>query len=180
MEYIPGLDMQTYLQHNNEKFLSSFLLNLFDYFNYLSLDKDYTEVYHNKLEWIDSDTNLPFTRQELIETLPKVLPQSVYHGDLTLENILYSFGRFCMIDPVTVEYDSYIFDIAKLRQDLNCKWFLRNSDVRLDTKLKDIEDRILQAHPMAYNNGLLILMLLRVYLHTEKNDENYKIGRAHV
>ena len=37
MEYIPGLDMQTYLQHNNEKFLSSFILNLLDHFNFLSV-----------------------------------------------------------------------------------------------------------------------------------------------
>lgn len=173
MEYIPGLDMQTYLQHNNEKMLTKYILDLFNSFSLNAVDKDYTEVYNYKLKWMDADVRLPFTRQELIDTLPKVLPKSYYHGDLTLENIIYSFGTFYMIDPVTIEYDSYVFDIAKMRQDLHCKWFLRNSDVRLDTKLRNIEDRLLNKYPEANNNQLLILMLLRVYLHTEKNDENY-------
>ena len=173
MQYIQGLDMQTYLKHNNEKLLTKYILDILDALAFIPTSKDYTEVYNEKLEWMDTDTSLPFTKEDLIITLPKVLPQSFYHGDLTLENILYSFCNFYMIDPVTIEYDSFVFDIAKMRQDLHCKWFLRKSDDRLDTKLKNIEDKILNKYPVANNNGLLILMLLRVYLHTEKNDENY-------
>ena len=78
-----------------------------------------------------------------------------------------------MIDPVTIEYDSYIFDIAKMRQDLECKWFLRNSDIKLDTKLQQIQDRLKEEYPQAFDDSLLILMLLRVYLHTTKGDSNY-------
>ena len=79
-----------------------------------------------------------------------------------------------MIDAVTVEYDSYIFDIAKMRQDLECKWFLRGTNVRLETKLQTIQETLRDLYPKAFNNSLLILMLLRVYLRTKKNDNNYK------
>ena len=78
-----------------------------------------------------------------------------------------------MIDAVTVEYDSYIFDIAKMRQDLECKWFLRNTDLRLDTKLQRIQDKLRRWYPDAFDDSLLILMLLRVYLHTKIGDKDY-------
>ena len=125
------------------------------------------------MSWIDSIEDLPFTKKELINKLPKILPQSIYHGDMTLENIINTNSQFCFIDPVTIEYDSYIFDIAKLRQDLECKWFLRNSDIKLDTKLQQIQDRLKEEYPQAFDDSLLILMLLRVYLHTTKGDSNY-------
>ena len=79
-----------------------------------------------------------------------------------------------MIDPVSIEYDSYIFDLAKLRQDLNCKWFLRDKNIKLDVKLQNLEDQIFSKFGFAKNDYLLILMLLRVYLHTKDGDSNRK------
>jgi thiamine kinase-like enzyme len=118
------------------------------------------------LEWVDKE-DLPFTKDELIAKLPKILPQSQYHGDLTLENILHTSNEFYMIDAVTIEYDSYIFDIAKLRQDLELGWFTRKDNVMLDVKTKHIQQRILRQYPEADNDYLLILMLLRVYRHSK-------------
>jgi thiamine kinase-like enzyme len=124
------------------------------------------------LEWLPKD--FLFTKEELIERLPKVLPQSVYHGDLTLENILYTGPGFHLIDPVTIEYDSFIFDIAKLRQDLVCRWFIRNNDVKLETKLQFIDNELQKYYTEACDNSLLILMLLRVLKHCETGDNNYQ------
>ena len=90
----------------------------------------------------------------------------MYHGDLTLENIMHSDAGFYMIDPVTSEYDSYIFDIAKMRQDLECKWFVRKEHLKLDVKLEYIQNKILDEFPLANNDYLLILMLLRVWNYT--------------
>ena len=39
------------------------------------------------------------------------MPQTTYHGDFTLENLIYDGDEFIMIDPVTIEYDSYVFDL---------------------------------------------------------------------
>jgi thiamine kinase-like enzyme len=105
-----------------------------------------------------------------LNCLPATLPSSNYHGDLTLENIIFTEDRgFFLIDCVSIEYDSFIFDIAKLRQDLSCGWFLRYSDIKLDSKLKLIQQQILEKYPQANDSYLLILMLLRVYKHSKPN-----------
>jgi RIO-like serine/threonine protein kinase len=174
MEYIHGLDMKNYLIHNNTHQLFNFLCDLLDSFSENSELKDYTETYYNKLKWLDDCDEMPFTKEELIDKLPKVLVKSTYHGDLTLENIMYTDPGFHLIDPVTIEYDSYIFDIAKLRQDLECKWFLRNTNVKLEVKLQNLQNKLRYHYEWAFDDNLLILMLLRVYLHTKQGDDNHK------
>ena len=174
MEYIHGLDMKSYLTSGNIELLANFIIANLNKFAKNSIVKDYSEVYNHKLAFVDTANDLPFTKDELIARLPKKLPSSNYHGDLTLENILHSNDSFYMIDAVTIEYDSYIFDIAKLRQDLECKWFLRNSKLMLDVKLQNLQEKILSRFSGAENDNLLILMLLRVYQHTQENDDNRK------
>ena len=175
MQYVHGLDIKTYLTHNNIGDLSKFIIATFKAFSSQAIkEKDYTETYHHKLKWIDSNSDLPFTKNELINRLPKILPSTMYHGDLTLENIIHSDTGFHMIDPVTTEYDSYIFDIAKMRQDLECKWFLRDTDIKLDTKLQQLQDNIKEVYPEAFDDNFLILMLLRVLSHCQECDEDYK------
>lgn len=174
MEYLHGLDMKTYLIHNNIYRLMNFICDTLDSFSDDSVMKDYTETYHKKLSWLDDCTEMPFTKNQFIDRLPKLLPSSTYHGDFTLENIMYTDPGFHMIDPVTIEYDSYIFDIAKLRQDLECKWFLRNTDVKLEVKLQNLQEKLKHQYPEAFDDNLLILMLLRVYLHTKPGDDNHK------
>jgi RIO-like serine/threonine protein kinase len=163
MEYIHGLDMKNYLKSNDTSKLLTFILKTMVSFSMNSKMKNYTDVYYEKLKWLDSCDNMPFTKEELISKLPTSLPQTKYHGDFTLENIIHTEKQFYMIDAMTSEYDSYIFDIAKLRQDLESKWFLRNDNVKIDVKLKNLQDEILEFYPIANNNALVILMLLRVY-----------------
>jgi thiamine kinase-like enzyme len=129
--------------------------------------KDYTQTYIKKLQEINFD-KLPFTCEQLLDRLPRQLPSSNYHGDLTLENIIWTADRgFFLIDCATTEYDSYIFDIAKLRQDLELGWFTRKDNAMLNVKTKHIQQKILQQYPIANNDYLLILMLLRVYRHSQ-------------
>lgn len=176
MEYIHGLDMRNYLKSHDVTKLCSFLNGLFFNFSFdseIQPFKDYTETYHKKLEWLNDSFGFPFTKEELIDRLPKLLPQTTYHGDLTLDNIIHNNDKFYMIDAITSEYDSYIFDIAKLRQDLECKWFIRNYDLKIDVKLKNLQDDIMEYCPRANDDNLLILMLLRVYPYVDVNDKNY-------
>jgi len=173
LEYIHGLDMCTYLQSNGIEDLKKFIFDTLDRFAKNSQDRDYTEIYNKKLQWLDGIDALPFTRGELVERLPKILPSGIYHGDLTLENILFASDRFYMIDGVYIEYDSYVFDIAKMRQDLECKWFLRHDPVKIDIKLQNLQREILDRYPLANDDNLLILMLLRVLAHANPNTFNY-------
>jgi len=164
MEYIHGLDMKSYLSVRDTRRLTDFLIKILSFFSENSKMRDYTEIYKERLKYIKLSSDIIFTKEQLLEKLPKRLPQSKYFGDLTLENVIYGEdGQFYLIDGMTSEYDSYIFDIAKLRQDLECKWFLRNTKLLLDIKVEAIQDKILETFELANNNYLLILMLLRVY-----------------
>ena len=168
MEYIHGLDMKSYLAVRDTKRLTEFLINVLSKFSEDVHMTDYTDVYIDKLKYIKLPSEMLFTKEQLLEKLPKRLPRSKYFGDLTLENIIYGEnGQFHLLDGMTSEYDSYIFDIAKLRQDLECKWFLRNTKLLLDVKVENIQDKLLERFELANNNYLLILMLLRVYRYTK-------------
>ena len=167
MEYLHGLDIKSYLRTNNYEKLLEFLLCILEKFSTVIMNKDYTEIYIKKLQEINFD-ELPFTCEQLLDRLPRQLPSSNYHGDLTLENIIWTADRgFFLIDCATTEYDSYIFDIAKLRQDLELGWFTRKDNAMLNVKTKHIQQKILQQYPTANNDYLLILMLLRVYRHSQ-------------
>lgn len=170
LEYIHGLDIKNYLlTHNSENFIN-FFTSFFEFLSKDTVEKDYTQVYIDKLNQVDFRDKLCFNKDQLLEKLPKVLPASEYYGDLTLENIIYSEQEgFVLIDCQTIEYDSYIFDIAKLRQDLECKWFIRNDKLILDVKLNHIQQALLEQYPLANNDYLLILMLLRIYRYTNPN-----------
>lgn len=180
MEYIHGLDMKTYLTTHSHEHLLDFLLGIFNKFAETTEIKDYREVYSLKLSQINFEDSLPFTKKELLDRLPNVLPKTQYHGDLTLENILYNEKRgFVLIDCQTSEYDSFIFDISKMRQDLECKWFLRNDNLMIDVKLKHIQKELIDRFPQSSNDYLLILMLLRVYRYTQPNsfEQNFILDR---
>lgn len=172
MEYIHGVDMKNYLLDNSTFRLTAFLVDHLSYFSRYSISKDYTDTYRDWFSKVDR-WEFSFTKEQLIEKLPKVLPQSTYHGDMTLENVIYTRSGFYFIDPVTLPFDSYVFDIAKLRQDIDCKWFLRNDKHKLEAKLFNMSETILSEFPEANNDYILILMLLRVYCHCEKNTLEY-------
>lgn len=165
LEYIPGLDIKNYLIQHNPKLLIKFII---DVVNKLKLSsstnrKNYTEIYKQKINWI---SNLfSFSIDNIIDVLPKYFFESDYFGDFTLENIIYNKKRgFIIIDPATIEYDSWVFDLAKLNQDLTCKWFLRDDKTNLDTKLKIIKNS-LEEEFGEFDKNLTILMLLRIYRH---------------
>lgn len=164
MEYIHGLDIKTYLKSHQPNRLTQFIINTVEQLKSTSLTKDYREVYCQKLGEIDFSL-LNFTAEDLLERLPTQYPQSNYIGDLTLENIIYTEDGFYLIDSATIEYDSWVFDIAKLRQDLDLGWFTRNSDLVLDVKTNYIKQQLLEQYPEAANDYIFILQLLRVYKH---------------
>lgn len=175
MEYIQHEDMKTFLTNHNITDLVNFIKKTIDILSENTIEKDYSKVYDQKLSvfpWNRYD--LPFTASELYSKLPKSLPSSEFHGDFTLENILYDLKNdFVLIDPLTTEYDSYVFDLAKLRQDITCKWFIRNEKIYFDTKLR-VLDETLKQYQHYDNDYLLILMLMRVLPYTYfDNDKNF-------
>jgi hypothetical protein len=171
MKYIPHVDMVTWLLHNPIDQFISWMIDCINKLKEQSFDKNWEEVYNTKLTSTSLDqywSKLKFTSDELIARLPKQLPASNYHGDLTMENCIYSNdGQFYMIDPITTDYNSWIFDLAKLMQDLESGWFIRNKKVIIQGKLWAIRSFLLDTFPQINNPNLLILMLLRVLPYTK-------------
>ena len=92
MEYLHGLDVKSYLKINNYDKLLEFLLCVLRKLSENSVDKDYTNTYLKKMQEIQFD-EFVFTPDQLLQRLPKILPSSDYHGDLTLENIIFTQDR---------------------------------------------------------------------------------------
>lgn len=177
MEYIAGLDMRTYISRCNLRNLIDFLHSTLSEFKKDSQPKNYSNTFTDSLAFIQTDNALPFSATELYARLPKVLPASkYYHGDLTLENLIYSRNsKFVMIDVSSGVYDSYIFDIAKLRQDLDAHWFLRRTPLDLSTQLEIIKRSLNNVFPEAFDDHLYILMLLRVYKYCQSGTLEFNL-----
>ena len=59
------------------------------------------------------------------------LPETECHGDLTLENIMFtSTGRFTLIDFDVVELSSAFLDLCKVLQDTSGLWCLRRMAIK--------------------------------------------------
>lgn len=165
MEFIPGTMMKEYFIYNGAKRFSEYFIGLMDKFSITPVIKNYRETYIQKLSKIDFN-EFSFTMMELVDRLPQVLPSGLYHGDMTLDNIIFNDRKdeFVLIDPLTSEYDSFVFDIAKFGQDVRCGWFIRKDKINLSSVLQTIYDEVFKRFPeIISNNELLILMLLRVY-----------------
>lgn len=180
MEYIPHDDMITWLLHNPIDQFVNWILDCIAKLKRNSVAQEWQTVYRARLAvpalapyW----PQLPFTAEELIAQLPHSIPASSYHGDLTMDNCIHGFdGRFYLIDPITSDYASWVFDLAKLMQDLECGWFIRNKDAMLQGKLWSIKSAIVAEHPISDNKNLIILMLLRVLPYTNNDqDRNFII-----
>ena len=174
MEYIDGVDMRTYLLDNDPEPLLNFLTLVLTKFTMCIETVNYQFTAEDFLDMIDLD-GMPFSAAEILQSIPTKLPKSPYHGDLTLENILWHPTKgFYLIDAQSGIWDSYIFDICKLRQDIECGWFLRNNPAELDQKLQYLQQGLLTQWPDAANPALLTLMLLRVYRYCDAHSEEQK------
>lgn len=176
MEYIQGLSIKDFLKIYDPNILSNFLINFFDTCFQDSRLRDYSEVIEIKLDSFDFFNLLRFKKQQILDKIPKMYPRSFYHGDLTLENIIFSNGKFYLIDGSISRFNSWVFDLAKLRQDLHCRWFLRNeSNIGLYTNVEIVNRKIEQKYGQFYNDYLLVFMLMRVLAYAIRKDDKPSI-----
>ena len=179
MEYIHGLDLRTYLINYSSYDLAEFLLSTLQAFAKSCCEKNYSSTYDLFLSQVNFEV-LPFSQQQLTQSLPKKLPCSQYHGDLTLENIIWNQRGFVMIDCSSGPWDSWIFDFYKLQQDLKCQWFLRKNPAKIENKLSYINNQLIDKLNIELEPSLIILMLLRVLNHCQPNDADAKFILQHI
>lgn len=186
MEYIQGMPMYDFVHYYGIHPVYKDIKEYITFFQEDTIDFDYTPVYNRFLEEIDF-AHLPFTSAELVDKLPKILPRSrYYHGDFTLGNMIhygYTWQTY-LIDPVSTVFDSWVFDVAKLRQDLEGLWFIRDDGIEwrehIGGILVELSDSLRSKYPRAYDDNLYILMLLRVYRHCQPNTLEYNLIRNEI
>jgi tRNA A-37 threonylcarbamoyl transferase component Bud32 len=168
MRYLDGLTIADYIDEDrNLDQLIEFCKFVIDQSFNNSVDKDITTALQDKFLSLDQlvpKELLNFKLHTLYDRLPKQVPCGVSHGDLTLENIIYWNDDFYLIDAHYTLLDSPVFDCAKLRQDSECGWFVRNHSTNLafDDRIKYVNEKIKSFNNYTQDDNLLIFMLLRV------------------
>lgn len=168
MDYIPGRSMYPYLETNGIDDLVAYISKCFHLFNSISTPYDFTRELDdkfNELEYrLPPNIKLPFELHELRSLLPNTMPKGVCHGDFSLDNILYYQDKFYLIDSSHKTLNSWWLDAAKITQDINAHWFIRNLNpsVELLVKLRELNYQLSQTFDVINNQYLSCFMLLRV------------------
>ncbi len=110
------------------------------------------------------------------------------HGDLTLENVIFSQGRFYLIDFLDSFADSWLIDVAKLFQDLETYWSYRHEPLDHNARLRcHVLKRMISRRILAMDNGvallmtvyhLLLLNLLRIIPYAAGEQTHFILDRA--
>lgn len=155
MEYIRGTSLELYLQSctiDKIEIISGFLVNLIkENKNTLSpgehgrdfVKSKCTTIYNNlqtfhKNESINKAYDI-LCNHEWIQTL-----KSPSHGDLTLENIIYSYdGDFYLIDFLDTFNNTWIGDVSKILQDLIVGWSFRYQFITTNAISENTKVRVL-------------------------------------
>lgn len=158
MEYINGLDMATYLETENIDPLIEFLSEYISWANSDSILHNFKYEIDEKIVLLNDHIDL----KGLINDT--VMPKSLIHGDLTLENILWYNGEFYFIDANPTNLNSIYFDANKLRQDLDCLWFVRDRKKRLEIRIacRRISEKLKRRFDFMRNDAIMVFMLSRI------------------
>jgi len=163
MEYIQGQDMKSYLESATTKDIYKLISYIEDYFDYC-LDNSsqynfYSEITNKTRSLIK---NIDLTLK--VNDLSSVKPKSLIHGDFTLENIIFANNKFYMIDANPTDLESIHFDGNKLRQDIDCLWFVRNEQNKLNYSINcsKISNELKRKYDFMNDDNLLIFMLSRI------------------
>ena len=81
-----------------------------------------------------------------------------------MSNILFYKDQFYLIDANPTDINSIEFDANKLRQDLDCLWFVRNQNKNLTYKIvcDKISNHLKNKWEFMRNDYILIFMLIRI------------------
>jgi tRNA A-37 threonylcarbamoyl transferase component Bud32 len=171
MDYINGQDMKSYLLTATEKEIQNLIDFISGYVNWCldnSTNVDFYEQVYSKIMTLGNDINISYLLKEKWSDIP----QSLIHGDFTLENIMYANGKFYLIDANPTELNSVYFDINKLRQDLDCLWFVRNEKEKIHYKIvcEKISKELKKRFNFMQKDTIMVLMLSRILPYTKDSD----------
>jgi tRNA A-37 threonylcarbamoyl transferase component Bud32 len=183
MEYINGVDMKTYIFNGNQSDINK-LFGFLDFYITTLATATSINILPNlitKLHSIEQSVDLSklnFTCLDLLGKLPKTATCGTVHGDFTLDNILFYKDKFYLIDANPTELNHIEFDAVKIRQDLDCLWFVRNEKDTLNYRIvcQRISNQLKNKWPFLNNDYILIFMLMRILPYcTDENTQDFLI-----
>lgn len=192
MEYINGLTLSEYLRKigitDIEKMAQMFFCIIPEKCEF---DNDAKGVFIPKIEELENKISSTEKDEGIGEIFSKLKAydwsccvRGDCHGDMTLENIIWSNDSLYLIDFLDSFYDSWMIDFAKLLQDLECKWSYRNDggiDENLEIRLLIFKQVLLDRLSLIDADGkllntiycMLLINLLRIMPYT--SDSRIKI-----
>ena len=176
MQYINGLDMKTFIHNataNDIKLLTNFIdqyISCFINYKNESIISNVVKKLQQIEETVDT-RELVFSTSELLEKLPTLGRTGLIHGDFTLENIMFFDNKFYLIDANPTDINAIEFDANKIRQDLDCLWFVRDQANKLSYKIvcDKISFHLKNKWSFLNDNYILIFMLMRILPYCKDN-----------
>ena len=182
MEYVNGLTLSEYFRKIEIGDIENLAQKFFGIIpDEYCFDNEAKQIFTSKLGELEKKINNEWF-DEIFRKLKnydwKCCVSGSCHGDMTLENIIWSNNKLYLIDFLDSFYDSWMIDIAKILQDVECKWSYRH-DEKID---ENLEIRLLIFKQMLLNkilslsNGdkllntvycILLVNLLRIIPYTE-------------
>lgn len=181
MAYIHGISLSRYIQTIDickiEGLVDIIIKNIIDTSS-ISNKRDCNEIFYKKIEDLEKKIT-EFQKEENMMSVLKLLKQhnwnsfskSNCHGDLTLENIIVKGDELYLIDFLDSFYDSWILDLGKLMQDVECMWSYRYNSSNANTiiRLRVFRDLLIKKISRRDPDLLieiyyaLLLHLIRIY-----------------
>ena len=198
MEYIEGENYIEYINNLEIEEIKKCALKLIEILKFFNKNKqnetnpNIWEVLFNKInsilrEDIDNIKLINYFYNFLADNKNEIgqIKITECHGDMTLENILVNrSGDIYLIDFLDSFCDSVYFDIAKIYQDLNYKWYKikKNEDISIfDNKIsilkKEFDIKIKEEYFGSEKiiKFISLLNLLRILPYTQRDDKRYTI-----
>lgn len=155
MEYVRGTSLETYLESctiDKIEIISNFLVNhIKESKNSVSFGENASDhikskcaaVFHN-LQILHENNNIKKAYDILCNHEWLQTQKSISHGDLTLENIIYSYeGEFYLIDFLDTFNDTWMGDVSKILQDLIVGWSFRYQFITTNAVSENTKVRVL-------------------------------------
>lgn len=181
MEFINGLHFNDYILRKDIKYVKEFVEKLLD--DILSreeFDNIDTEPIANKLDslkkFCDSDEKKKSLKY-LYTFDWNLIKKSYCHGDLTFENILIKNDEIYLIDFLDSFIDTKYIDIAKILQDIDVYWSLRNKEIDSNLLIRYQVIKKILLGKLTQNEKkicytLLLINLLRILPYTSDEKTN--------
>lgn len=176
MEYVNGISIKTYLEQADKQDVHRLIDYISYYFEYAiarSQPKEFRPFIEQKIKSLSPyEVNIPISKTNLLS--------GIVHGDFTFDNIIYSDGKFVMIDLSPSEHRSIYFDANKLRQDLTGHWFIRNeiNTTNIQLSCSIIYEELQKEYSFLFDDNLYKFMFARVLPYCQNEFEREFIRNA--